>query len=172
VHYSGQQSVSKLAAHRRADLRDLFSCPKPVKPRHQGGVEARWDRNRGRPKTRTHALGRVLAYRFQYRLRYLLNEQRNAVCALNNLFLDARRQRYVAKDVLDHSADFAAREPIECERCNMRLANPRRLKVWPISNKFEFFFPPNKLSQPSCVESVETTLDGSRSQGRPGWHQP
>ena len=46
----------------------------------------------------------AFALRLQHRLRHFLNEQRNAVCALDNVLSDARWQRLVAGDAVDQAA--------------------------------------------------------------------
>ena len=50
---------------------------------------------------------------FQHRLRHFLHEQGNAVCALNNVLPDGRREELVAGDAVDHGLDVALRQPVE-----------------------------------------------------------
>ena len=76
-------------------------------------------------------LGRALALRLQHRLRHLLHEQGNAVGALDDVLPDARRQRLVADDAVDHGADFALRQPIDGEGGHVRSSDPGRLEFRP-----------------------------------------
>ena len=76
-------------------------------------------------------LRRALASRFQHGLRHLLDKQRNAVRAFDDVLSDTCGQRLVAGDAVDQVGDFALPEPIEGERGNMRSSNPRRIKFGP-----------------------------------------
>ena len=58
---------------------------------------------------------RTLALRLQHRLRHFLDEQRNAVGALDDVLPDVRRQHLVADDAFDHGVDFAFPKSIERE---------------------------------------------------------
>ena len=71
----------------------------------------------------------AFALRFQHRLGHFLDEQRNAVSALDNVLPNARGQRLVAGDAVDHGSDFALAEPVERECGDVRSSNPRRLKL-------------------------------------------
>src|ERR1700740_454824 len=97
-------------------------------------MKARWNRDGGRWDTGSGPLRFTLALRLQYRLGHFLDEQWNAVCALDNVLSDAHGQRLVARNTVDHGVDFALPEPVEGECRYMRPANPRRLKFWPICN--------------------------------------
>ena len=123
--------MGELPPDRRPDLRHLLGRAEPVEPRHQRGVQACRDRQgRGRNR-RSRAPRRALALRLQHRLRHLLHEQRNAVGALDDVLPDARRQRLVADDAVDHGADFALRQPIDGEGGHMRPSDPGRLELRP-----------------------------------------
>ena len=52
---------------------------------------------------------------FQHRLGHFLNEQRDAVGALDDVLPNARRKQLVPDDVVDHGLDFAFSEPIDGE---------------------------------------------------------
>ena len=121
--------MRKLSPDRRPDLRHFFGRAEPVEPRHQRGVQACGDcAERGR-NGRSRALGRAFALRLQHRLRHFLDEQRNAVGALDDVLPDVRRQRLIAGNAVDHGGDFALRQPIESECGDMRPSNPRRLEL-------------------------------------------
>jgi len=70
----------------------------------------------------------VFALRFQHRLRHFLDEERNAVGALDDVLSDARRQQLVPGDAVDDGSDLALAEPVEDECRGLRPSNPRRLK--------------------------------------------
>ena len=73
----------------------------------------------------------ALAPRFQHRLGHLLDEQGNAVGALDDVLSDVRRQQLVADDAVDHRADVALRQPIDGEGCHVRPSDPGRIELWP-----------------------------------------
>ena len=50
---------------------------------------------------------RALARRLQHRLRHFLNEQRNAIGALDDVLPNVRWQWLIARDAVDHRGDFA-----------------------------------------------------------------
>jgi hypothetical protein len=54
----------------------------------------------------------AFTFRFQHRLRHLLHEQRNPVCALDDVVPEVRRQHLVADDQVNHGVDIALRQPI------------------------------------------------------------
>ena len=71
----------------------------------------------------------AFAFRFQHRLGHFLDEQRNAIGALDDVLPDARRQRLVADDAVDHGVDFALAQPIESEGGHVWSSDPRRLEL-------------------------------------------
>src|SRR6516162_7260847 len=83
--------MGKLAPEGSSDLRNFLGTAESVEPRHQGGLQSRRDRHSGRRNGCNGTLGRALAFRFQYRLRHLLNKQRNAVGALDDFLPNAGR---------------------------------------------------------------------------------
>ncbi len=46
----------------------------------------------------------------QYRLRHLLDEQRDAIGSLDDVLPEVRRDDLVANDAIDHGVDFALRQ--------------------------------------------------------------
>ena len=79
----------------------------------------------------------TLTLRIQHRLGHLLDEQWNAVGALDDVLADARRQRPVADDSLDEEIDVAPRQPIEGQRSHVRPSDPGRAEFRPESNKYQ-----------------------------------
>jgi hypothetical protein len=65
---------------------------------------------------------------FQDRFRHLLNEQRNAISALDDVLYNTLWQWLVASDVVNHGGDFAVPKSVEGERGHVRPSNLRRLK--------------------------------------------
>src|SRR5262249_50108233 len=77
--YRSYQRMRELSPNHRSDLRHLLGRPEAIQPRHQGGVQSRRDRkSRGR-NGRSRTLSSASAFRFQYHLRHLFHEQRNAI---------------------------------------------------------------------------------------------
>jgi hypothetical protein len=77
--------MGKLAADCRSDLRHLLGRAEPVEPRHQGGVQACRHRQGWRRNYGSGVSGFALAFRLQHRLRHFLDEQRDAISALDDL---------------------------------------------------------------------------------------
>ena len=76
-------------------------------------------------------------FRFQHGLGHFLNEQRNAISALDNVLSNTLRQWLVAGDAVNHCAHFALIEAIEAECSDVGSSDPGRLEfpsVWTISN--------------------------------------
>ena len=71
----------------------------------------------------------AFALRLQHRLGHFLDEQGNAVGALDDVLSNARGQRLVADDAVDHGGDFALSQPIDGESGDMRPSDPRRLEL-------------------------------------------
>ena len=85
AHHRSQQSMRELSPDRRADLRDLFGRAEPIEPRHQRGVQACGTARAG-DGTAAAVRSRVaLALRLQHRLGHFLDEQWNAVGALDDV---------------------------------------------------------------------------------------
>jgi hypothetical protein len=74
-------------------------------------------------------LRRAFASRFQHRLRHLLHKERNTISTLDDVLPDVCRKQLIPGDAVDDGSDFAGTEPIECESGNVRLPNPRRVKL-------------------------------------------
>jgi hypothetical protein len=83
--------MRELPPDHRPDLGDFLRAAEPVKPRHQRSVQARGDRPRrgGNSGQRLH--GFQLTAGLEHRLGHLLNEQWDAVGALDNVLSDPRR---------------------------------------------------------------------------------
>src|SRR5262249_14536576 len=64
-------------------------------------------------------------------LRYLLDEQGDAVGALDDILPDALRQHLVADEVVDHRADFTLRQSIDGEGSHVRPSDPGRIEFRP-----------------------------------------
>ena len=105
--------MRKLPPNRRPDLRHFLGGAEPVKPRHQRGVQACGDGERRRRNRCSAFAGSAFALRLQHRLGHFLDEQRNAVGALDDVLSDAGGQRLVADDAVDHGGDVALRQPID-----------------------------------------------------------
>ena len=85
ARHRGQQSMRELSPDRRPDLRHLFGGAEPVKPRHQRGVQAcRNGDSRGRNGGES-LRSSASSLRLQHRLRHLLDEQRDAIGALDDV---------------------------------------------------------------------------------------
>ncbi len=94
-------------------------------------MQARGDRQR-RGGNRDCSLYRFqLAPGFQHGLCHLLHEQRDAVSTLDDVLSNARRQRLVADDAVDHGVDLAMSQPVEGKSCDVRLSDPGRLELRP-----------------------------------------
>ena len=127
--YTNAERDYKIAANQRLD-----ETAQPIKPRHQRCVQAcRHRQSRGR-NCGSDLLRVALALRFQHRLRHFLHEQWDAIGALDNVQPDARGQRLVARDKVDHGGDFPVSKPVECEGGDVRPSNPRRLKLRSVGN--------------------------------------
>ena len=127
--------MRKLATDRRPDLGQLLGRAEPVKPRHQGRMQACGDGvrrggNRGRS---LHCFPPGL----QNGLCHLFDEQRDAVGALDDVFFDVSGQRLVADDAVDHAVDLAMTQTIEDKSCHMRLSDPGRLELRPKRHDYE-----------------------------------
>src|SRR5262245_40057524 len=131
ARYRSYQRMRELSPNHRSDLRHLLGRPEPIQARHQGGVQSRRDRKSRRRNGRSRTLSRASAFRFQYHLRHLFNEQGNAVAALDDLLPNVRRYWLAVSDAVDHCVHFAPRQPIKGESGHVRLSNPRWNELWP-----------------------------------------
>src|SRR6267154_3873954 len=100
-HERSQQHVGKFPADRRADLRHVLRRAEPIEPRHQRSLQACRYRHDRLWRPCEGPLRITLTLGVQHRLGYLLDEQWNAVGALDDVLPEARRQRSVADDFLD-----------------------------------------------------------------------
>ena len=115
----------------RADLRDLLGDrPEPVEPRDQRGMQGgrdRQGRQRARRQYRSDPVVAIAA--FEHRLGQLLDEQRHAVGALDDLVDDLAGETGIAGEPLDQRRAVAPAEPVQRQRRHMRLAAPGVLKL-------------------------------------------
>src|SRR6516162_10115584 len=128
ANYRNKQRMRELPPDGRPNLRYLFRCAEPVKPCHQRCVQACGKRNRRRRNCCNRTLCCSLAVRLQHRLCNLLDEQGNAVAALDDVLFDAHRQKLVADDAVDHDRDFALPESVESKNRDVRPPDPWWLK--------------------------------------------
>jgi hypothetical protein len=92
AHHRSQQCMRKLPPDRSANLRHLLGGAEPVETRHQRCVQACGNRQAGRWNCRDGATRVAFALGFQHRLRHLLDEERNAISALDDVLSNARRK--------------------------------------------------------------------------------
>src|SRR5262249_42153158 len=116
-------------------LRYFLRWAESIEPRHQRCLQARgycrgWGRNRG-----SNPLGIVRVLCLQNCLGHFFDEQRDAVSALNDVLSDARWERLVADDAVDHGVDVALWQAIEGQSGYMRLSDPGRHKFRPEHNE-------------------------------------
>ena len=76
-------------------------------------MQACGNRKRRRRNRANRLQGRALAFGFQHRLRHFLDEQRNAVRALDDVVPNACRKERVADYAVDHGIHFALRQPVD-----------------------------------------------------------
>ena len=126
-----QKGVRKLPADRRAYLRDGLRVAEPVESRHQRSVQAGGDGERRRRDARHRTRRRAFAFGLQDRLRHLLDEQGNAVRALDDVLLDAGRQLLVSRNSVNQGFDVPARQPIYAEGRHVWTPDPRRRELRP-----------------------------------------
>ena len=70
-----------------------------------------------------------MAGSLQHSLGHLLDEQGNAVGALDDVLPDARGQYLVADDPVDHGVDVAPRQPIDGEGGDVWPSDPWRREL-------------------------------------------
>ena len=124
------QFIGKLAAEHRADLRNLLGGrPEPVEASHQRGMQGRRHRQRRKRCRRQHR-GNPVSLRgaFQHRLGQLLDKQRHAVGALDDLRDDIGGERGIAGQLLHQRLAVAFAEPIERQTRDVGAAAPGRLE--------------------------------------------
>jgi hypothetical protein len=76
-------------------------------------------------------LGCALAFRLQDGLRHLLDEQRNAVSAIDDILPDVRWDELVASDAIDHRGDVALPQTINGDECHIWSPDPGWLEFRP-----------------------------------------
>ena len=162
--------MRELPPNRRPDLRHLLGRAEPVEPRHQRGVQARRDSQCWRRNGRTGALRFALALGLQHRLGHFLDEQRNAIGALNDvlLILSGSALLPVTRSII--AVDFALAESIKSEGGDIGPTNPRRLELRPIGDNQqhrEVFSsgPPCDRSASRLVGSIQCTSSKIISTG-------
>jgi hypothetical protein len=95
-------------------------------------VQACWNCNSRGWNNCNRLLGGFLAACLQHSFGHFLDEQWNAVRALDNVLSDARREGFIASDVVDHGGNVVLTQPVYGKCCDVRSSNPRRLKFWPV----------------------------------------
>ena len=123
--------MGEFAADRCSDLCHLLGRAEPVEPCQQRRVQAggdgqrgRWDRGGGPPRL-------VFGIRLKHGLRHFLDEQRNAVRALDDVLPDVCRDVPHADDAIDHGADLVWWQPVDRERRHVRPSGPWRHEFRP-----------------------------------------
>ncbi|MGC1348207.1 MAG: hypothetical protein WA858_00320, partial [Xanthobacteraceae bacterium] len=126
--------MGEFPADGRADLRQLLGLAKPVEPRHQRSVQAsrhrparRWNCGSGEPHL---SFGLCL----QHRLGHLLDEQGNAIGALDDVLPHARGQRVVADEAIDQRGNVAFAEPVQRQGRYIGPPDPGRLEFRPVGD--------------------------------------
>src|SRR5262249_28363968 len=76
-------------------------------------------------------LGKSTTYWKNTALRHLFHEQGDAIGAVDDVLPEARRQRVVAHSPVDHVADLALCQPIDCHSHYVGLSDPGRIKLRP-----------------------------------------
>ena len=120
--------MGEIAPNGRSDLRDLLGGAKPVKPRHQRGVQACRDgqsRGRNGGGCPSHF---VVAFSFQDRFSHFLNKQRNSICSFDDISLNSLWKHVVACYTLNHRADFTLSEPVKAEGGDVGSSKPGRFE--------------------------------------------
>ena len=124
--------MRELAPERRADLRHLARRRQAIEPRQQRGVQRRRDRQRRhRPRHRVVIAGVREHAALEHGLGQLLDEQRHAVGALDDLVGDLLGQRLAAGHVRDHLGALPGRQAVEREQRHVRTADPGRRELRP-----------------------------------------
>ena len=135
------QFVAEFSTEHRTDLRDFpRRAADPVEPGSQRRVQGRRNRQRGYRGCRQHRRQAVfLTDVFQHCLGQLLDEQRHAVGALDDLVGDLLGQRLAAGDLGDHLRTLCGSEPGEPDQTDVRAAGPwrrnRRLRGRSVSRR-------------------------------------
>ena len=154
AHHRSQQSMGKLPPDHCTDLSQLLGGAETVQPRHQRRMQARRDRPGRQRNRRSNVPGRSVAVRLQHCLRHLLDEQGNAVSALDDILPDARRQYLVSDEVIDHGTDFDLRQPIDGESSHISSSNPGRIEFRPERHDQQRAKPRDPVHRPSqCFEA-------------------
>jgi hypothetical protein len=94
-------------------------------------VEACRNRNDGRRNSGGGPLRFARTFCLQHRLRHFLNEQWDAVGALDDVLPNTCRKELVADDAVDHGIDCTLRQPIDGKGGHVGPSDPRRLELWP-----------------------------------------
>jgi len=127
-----QRGIAEPTPERRPDLRHMPHRRQTVEPRRQRGVQTQTRRDREwRQRAIEHVLIHFLAQQIalQDTFGQLLDEQRHAVGALDDLGDDLIRQRLAAGDLRHQSGPVMPIQAIEDQHRHMRLAGPRRLEL-------------------------------------------
>ena len=144
-----------MAADRGAGLGHFLDGRIAVEPRHQRILEGRRDRQRRQWANQCVPVAVVAQQaRFENRLGQLLDEQRHAVGAGNDLVHQFCRQRF-AGDAFDHRGALLPVEAIQGHQRHVRAPKPGRRKFRPEGNEAQ----DRKLGQ-AIDDQVEQFAEG------------
>jgi hypothetical protein len=94
-------------------------------------MECGWNRHRRhRPAYRVNVVGFRDNSRLDNGLGQLLNKERRAIGAINNLVDDFLGQRFAASHMADDINALFGRQPAEAEEAHVRTADPWQRKFW------------------------------------------
>ena len=119
--------MGELAADHGADLSDFAHAAEAIETGHEGVVQGRRDRERRQQAGELEMVARGDEQtRLQHHLGQLLDEQRHAVGARDDLLEDLGRQSPGAGDPRDHGQDLAPAQPGERQRGDVAPSPGRR----------------------------------------------
>ena len=129
----GEQLLTELASQRGRDLRHLLARHDPVQARHQGILQRSRNRARRQRARQEVAIARVLQEaRLEHGLGQLLDKQRYAVGALDDVLEHLVRKRFPAGHPADELGAFPAAQAAELDRNDIRKIVPARLEPRPM----------------------------------------
>src|ERR1700730_610796 len=103
---------------------------------------------------RYKVVGCALTLRFEDGLRHLLDEQGDAVSAIDDVLPDVRWEEFVAADAIDYGSDVALSQPIDCEGGYMRPSDPGWLEFRPERHEQKHAIACNPVHRPTeCLQA-------------------
>ena len=125
----GDRAVVEAAADDRGGLGHLLDRLQAIEPRHQRVVQRCGDRQRAQRSVEVKGVGTLAQHaQFDDRLGHLLDEQRHAVGPRGDLVEQRLRQALAAGGMRDDRLDRGAREPVQCQARDHRMAAEGRNK--------------------------------------------